>query len=60
VPTQGKSPRYIGFDPSYRFLYATNEQSDSIVGLRVGPANGRLSATGQVVKNASPVTIAFA
>jgi 6-phosphogluconolactonase (cycloisomerase 2 family) len=60
APTQGKSPRYIGFDPSYRYLYATNEQSDTIVGYRVDPANGRLAATGQVVKNASPVTVAFA
>jgi len=60
VPTQGKSPRFIGLDPSHRFLYATNEQSDNVVTYRVEAANGRLTPTGQVVKNASPVTVAFA
>jgi 6-phosphogluconolactonase len=60
VPTQGKSPRFIGFDPSHRFLYATNEQSDTIVAFRVDSATGGLTPTGQVVQNASPVTVAFA
>jgi 6-phosphogluconolactonase (cycloisomerase 2 family) len=59
-PAQGKSPRFIGFDPSYRFLYATNEQSDTIVAFRVDPATGRLTPTDQVVQNASPVTVAYA
>jgi 6-phosphogluconolactonase len=60
VPTQGKSPRFIGFDPSYRFLYATNEQGDTIVAFRVDPVTGGLTPTGQVIQNASPVTVAFA
>jgi 6-phosphogluconolactonase len=59
APTQGAQPRFIGFDPSYRFLYAANERSDTIVAFRVDSATGRLTPTGQVVKNASPVTIAF-
>jgi len=60
VSTQGKSPRFIGLDPSHRFLYASNEQSDTVVTYRVDAASGRLTPTGQVVKNASPVTVAFA
>jgi 6-phosphogluconolactonase (cycloisomerase 2 family) len=60
VPTQGKTPRFIGFDPSYRFLYATNEQGDTIVAFRVDPVTGSLTPTGQVIQNASPVTVAFA
>jgi 6-phosphogluconolactonase (cycloisomerase 2 family) len=56
--TQGRTPRYIGFDPSRGFLYATNEQSDTIVGFRLREG-GRLAATAQVVRNASPVSIAF-
>jgi 6-phosphogluconolactonase len=59
-PTQGKVPRFIGLDPSGRFLYACNQQSDTIVTFRVDPQGGRLAPTGQVVRNASAVTIAFA
>jgi 6-phosphogluconolactonase (cycloisomerase 2 family) len=58
TPSQGRTPRFIGFDPPGRFLYAANEQSDTIVTFRADAAGG-LKATGQVVKNASPVTVAF-
>ena len=56
TPTQGRTPRFIGLDPAGRFLYAANEQSDTIVTFRAG---GRLTPTGQTVRNASPVSIAF-
>ena len=59
-PTQGRRPRFICLDPTGRFLHAANEQSDTIVAFRVDPATGRLSSTGQVIANASPVTIVFA
>src|SRR5215831_2884023 len=58
--TQGRSPRFIGLDPAGHFLYAANEQGDTIVTFRVDKTTGRLAPTGQVVKNASPVTIVFA
>jgi 6-phosphogluconolactonase len=58
VSTQGKSPRFIALDPSQHFLYAANEQGDTIVTFRAEPATGRLTATGQVIRSASPVTIA--
>jgi 6-phosphogluconolactonase (cycloisomerase 2 family) len=58
VPTEGKIPRFITFDPAHRFFYAANEQSDTIVTFRV-EAGGHLRPTGQVIHNASPVTIAF-
>jgi 6-phosphogluconolactonase (cycloisomerase 2 family) len=58
--TRGKRPRFIAVDPSYRFLYAANEQSDTIVAFRLNSATGRLAPTGQMVSNTSPVTIAFA
>ena len=60
VPTEGKGPRFMSLDPAGRFLYACNEQSDTIVTFRADAATGRLTPTGQVVHNASPVTIAFA
>jgi 6-phosphogluconolactonase (cycloisomerase 2 family) len=59
-PSQGRTPRYIGFDPSHSFLCATNEQSDTVVTFRAGAVNGRLTVAGSPVHNASPVTIAFA
>jgi 6-phosphogluconolactonase len=59
-PTQGRVPRFIGLDPAGRFLHAANEQGDTIVTFRVDANSGMLAPTGQVVKNASPVTIVFA
>jgi 6-phosphogluconolactonase (cycloisomerase 2 family) len=58
TPSQGRTPRFIGLDPASQFLYAANEQSDTIVRFRVG-AEGRLEAVGDVVKNGSPVAIVF-
>jgi len=60
VSSQGRTPRFIGFDPSRRFLYAANEQSDTIVAYLAHPSTGRLTPAGQPVRNASPVAIAFA
>ncbi|HYK87880.1 MAG TPA: lactonase family protein [Acidobacteriota bacterium] len=60
TPTQGRIPRFIGFDPSRRFLYAANEQSDTVVTFLADADSGRLTPTGQVVRTASPVAIAFA
>jgi len=58
--TQGRVPRFIGLDPAGRFLSAANEQSDTVVIFRVDANTGMLAPTGQVVKNARPVTIVFA
>jgi 6-phosphogluconolactonase len=60
TPSKGRTPRYIGFDPSHSLLCATNEQSDVIVTFRVDAATGRLTTAGSPVQNASPVSIAFA
>jgi 6-phosphogluconolactonase (cycloisomerase 2 family) len=60
VSSRGRVPRFIGFDPSHRFLYAANEQADTVVSWLADPATGRLTPTEQVVRNASPCTIAFA
>ena len=59
VPTQGKRPRFIALTPSGRFLYAANEDGDTVVTCRVDAASGRLKPTGQVVQTATPVTIVF-
>lgn len=59
-PTQGSSPRFIGLDPAGHFLHAANEQGDTVVTFRVDGSSGKLTPTGQVIKNGSPVTIVFA
>jgi 6-phosphogluconolactonase (cycloisomerase 2 family) len=58
-PTQGSGPRFIGLDPAGRFLYAANEQGDNVVTFKVDAASGKLTPTGQVIRNGSPVTIVF-
>jgi 6-phosphogluconolactonase (cycloisomerase 2 family) len=60
VSSRGRVPRFIGFDPTHRFLYAANEQADTVVSWLADPSTGRLTPTEQVVRNASPCTIAFA
>ncbi len=60
VSSQGRTPRFIGFDPSRQFLYAANEHSDNVRRWRADPDSGLLSPSGQPVRNPSPVTIAFA
>jgi 6-phosphogluconolactonase (cycloisomerase 2 family) len=59
VSSRGRIPRFIGFDPACKFLYAANEQSDTIVSWLADRATGSLTPTEQVVRNASPVAIAF-
>jgi 6-phosphogluconolactonase (cycloisomerase 2 family) len=58
--SRGKSPRFISFDPAGRFLYIANEQGDTIAAFRLNQETGGLTDTGEIVRNASPVTIAFA
>jgi 6-phosphogluconolactonase (cycloisomerase 2 family) len=57
--TQGRTPRFIGFDPSQRFLYAANEQSDTVVAWGTD-ATGKLTPAGQAIRNFSPAAIVFA
>lgn len=57
--SQGRTPRFIGFDPSRRFLCAANEQSDTVVVFGADSTSGRLTPIGQAIHNASPVTIAW-
>lgn len=53
--TQGKTPRFFALAPAANFLYAANQDSDTIVTFRVNPATGRLTPTGQVVEIGNPV-----
>jgi 6-phosphogluconolactonase len=68
APTQAKSPRFFGLDPSGKTLYAANadegfstqQNTDTIVPFKINQTNGTLTPTGQVIKTNSPCTIVFA
>ncbi len=68
APTNAKSPRFFGIDPAGRMLYAANadegfsaqQNTDTIVPLRINPANGVLTPASQAIKTNSPCTIVFA
>jgi len=59
VPCQGKTPRFFEIDPTGRFLYVANEDSDTIVQFEIAPETGQLKPTGQVIECGSPVCILF-
>jgi len=50
---------FFAVDPSGSYLYAANQDSDTIVCFRVDPGSGKLSSTGNVVKTGSPSSIVF-
>jgi 6-phosphogluconolactonase len=58
--TLGRTPRFIGFDPSERVLYAANQGTNNIVAFRVNRSSGALSPTGDVVEVGAPTCIVFA
>src|SRR5215470_4925230 len=58
APTQAKSPRFFGLDPSAKILYAANadegfsaqQNTDTIVPFKIDQAKGKLTPTGQIIK----------
>ena len=59
-PTQGKTPRNFGIDPTGRWLLAANQNSDSVVVFGVDPKTGALEPTGRQVTVGAPVCVTFA
>jgi 6-phosphogluconolactonase len=57
--TLGKTPRNFAVDPTGSYLFAANQDSDSIVQFRIDPNTGRLTPTGQVLEVPSPVCVTF-
>lgn len=57
--TGGKGPRFFGFDPSGRFLYAAHLRSHTIKRFAVDARSGALTAAGQAVATPSPCAIEF-
>jgi 6-phosphogluconolactonase len=58
-PTQGKTPRSFGIDPTGNFLLAANQDSDSVVSFRIDANSGRLQPTGHVTQVPTPVCVKF-
>ena len=55
--TQGKTPRNFAIDPSGTFLLAANQDSGTIVSLRINQHTGILSPTGQTCQVSMPVCL---
>ena len=59
IPTQGKTPRSFAIDPTGTLLFVGNQGSNNIVVFRIDQKTGRLTPTGQVFDQASPVCLKF-
>ena len=57
--SEGKTPRFFALDPSWRFMFVANEESDTIVKFNVDGPTGKIAPTEDVVKTGSPVCIVF-
>lgn len=58
-PTGGRTPRFFTLGPDGRWLYALNEDSDTIARLAVDADTGGLTPTGDLVACGSPVCMVF-
>ena len=58
-PTLGLTPRFMSFNPDYSKFYVANEDSDTIIELKLDEETGRLSYTGRIIPTESPVCITF-
>jgi 6-phosphogluconolactonase len=59
VSTERKEPRNFALDSTGRYLFAANQNSDSVAVFRVNPKNGRLTFTGQKFEVPAPVCVTF-
>ena len=55
----GKTPRFITFNPDYSRFYAANEDSDTIVEMKLDSVSGQMEYTGRIIDTESPVCITF-
>ncbi len=55
----GRTPRFFALNPTNRWMYVLNEDSDTIVTLDVNANDGSLSSAQQEVRCGSPVCMVF-
>lgn len=58
-PTLGLTPRFMCFGLNPETLYVANEDSDTIVEMKLDRERGQLSYTGRIIHTESPVCITF-
>ena len=58
-PAMGLTPRFITFNPDYSHFYMANEDSDTIIEMKLDSEQGRMEYTGRVIAAESPVCITF-
>lgn len=58
-PVYGKTPRFITFNNNGCLLYTANEDSDTIVEMKLDADKGSIEYTGRVIETESPVCIIF-
>ena len=59
VSSRGEWPRGMNIDPSGTFLYAANQNTDTIGVFRIDQATGSLTPTGADVHTPTPVDVEF-
>ncbi len=52
-------PRHFKLDPTGKWLFAANQDSNSISIFRVNPDNGRLTPTSHALQVSTPVCVVF-
>jgi 6-phosphogluconolactonase len=60
ISSGGKTPRGFNIEPSGRYLFAGNQESDEVVTFAIDPQTGCLSPTGAKASVPRPVCIKFA
>lgn len=58
-PALGLTPRFITFNPDYSKFYLANEDSDTIVEMKLDSDKGQMEYTGRIIPTESPVCITF-
>jgi 6-phosphogluconolactonase len=59
VKSQGQTPRFITLSPDERFLFALNEESDTVVRFAVSEQTGELGDASVAMQTGSPVCLVF-
>ena len=58
-PALGLTPRFITFNKDYSKFYMANEDSDTIVEMKLDSDKGLMEYTGRIIPTESPVCITF-
>ncbi len=58
-PVLGKTPRFMTFNLDGSLLYVGNEDSDTIVEMKLDKTTGVIEYTGKIIPTESPVCITF-